>query len=204
MLGLTGSPSQAERFRFEKLNRVFEQFLTEVRPLELGSATIRLSSPQHSLTIEDHAAELEPMGGALHAIRLELRFSGEGVLDADIEFGRIKSQLSDRLTVPSQTLVLEGLVELHQESDAFEIVLRQGPPDVTVVIRSDLAQRLFAICHQMVLVLVQMDCAALEEALSTITVPLPESGESFLLPRDELRAEELLRFELYLKKTEGL
>ena len=37
-----------------------------------------------------------------------LRLSGSGVLDADIKMGAIKSQLSDRLSVPAQTIELSG------------------------------------------------------------------------------------------------
>jgi hypothetical protein len=50
----------------------------------------------------------------------------------------------------------------------------------------------------MALVLVSLDCVALEQALSVVTVPLPEPGAEYLLPFAEVEADERARFDAYL------
>ena len=50
----------------------------------------------------------------------------------------------------------------------------------------------------MALVLVSLDCVVLEESLTNLEVPLPEPGESYLLPREELTQKEIAALEQYL------
>ena len=87
-------------FRFERLDRTYEAFITELAPVEIGPALVELSSPEHSLTLVRHLARMEPLGKGEFLVDLEVRFGGAGTLEADVTFGRIESHLTDQLAVP--------------------------------------------------------------------------------------------------------
>ncbi len=184
--------AEVREFRFERLDRTYEAFITDLAPVEIGAAHVELSSPEHSLTLVRHLARLESLGMGEFLIDLEVRFAGAGTLEADVTLGRIESHLSDRLAVPVQTLQLSGRVHIAAGTEGYLITTRELPAEVTVHIESALAQRLFGICHQMVLVLVNLDCVDLEEALTRVRVPLPPAGETYLLGYDELTDPERL------------
>lgn len=191
----------AREFRFERLDRTYEAFITELAPVEIGPALVKLSSPEHSLTLVRHVARLEPLGRGEFLIDLEVRFAGVGALEADVTFGRIESHLSDQLAVPVQTLRLAGRVHMAAGAEGYLITVREIPAEVTVHIESALAQRLFGICHQMVLVLVNLDCVELEQSLTRVRVPLPGAGETYLLTYEELTEDERLTLDGFLLES---
>ena len=195
-----GAAAGADEFSFERLNRTWEGFITDLSPVEVGQARVLLSSPTHSLTILRHSARLRPDGRGGHHVDLELRFGGRGTIDADIEFGRIRSRLSDELVVPPQTLQLSGRVAIRTSDDGYLVTTTELPATVTVTIQSQLARQLFSLCRQMALVLVNMDCETLEDSLTNLQVPMPAPGQTYLLPLEELTGDERKLFEAYLTR----
>lgn len=201
IVGVT-APMRAESFEFPLLNRTYEAFVTDLAPVEIGPAHVALSSPEHSLTVLEHRATLMPGGDGSHLATVELEFLASGRLEADLRIGGIESHVGDDLTVPRQRLVMSGRVSIVRAADGYHITALELPADVEVRIESLLARRLFSICHQMALVLVNLRCSELEQALTLLRVPLPEPGTTFSLPDSELRPEDRARLEAYLTEEE--
>jgi hypothetical protein len=192
------APLHAESFEFPLLNRTYEAFVEELQPVQIGPAHVSLSSPQHSLSLLDHRATLVREADGSHRATVEIEITASGRLEADLRIGGVESSVDDDLTVPRQRLALVGRVAIARSPDGYVITALELPASVEVRIESVLAGRLFSICHQMALVLVNLSCATLEDALSRVVVPLPESGTTFVLGDAELRPEDRARLDAYL------
>jgi hypothetical protein len=189
---------------FRRLDRTYEALVEELAPIEIGPARVRLRSPEHSLRILRHRATLAPSKAGGHDVALEVSFTGQGRVEADVEMGAVVSQLADDLVVPEQTLSLEGRAGIARTEEGYQVTVLAVPESVSVKIQSRLAGRLVGLCRPMTLVLVSLDCAALEQALGSITVPLPEPGAQYLLPFSEVDADERARFDAYLDELSGV
>ncbi|HVS14415.1 MAG TPA: hypothetical protein VMV46_10840 [Thermoanaerobaculia bacterium] len=198
LVPLAAGVARAESFTFERLNRVYEGVVDELAPVEMGPALVQLRSPEHALTIRRHLADLAPTSDGDHRIRLELAFSGWGRLEADVTLGTVTSRLNDDVVVPAQSVVLDGRARVARTEGGYLITPTELPRAVNVRIESRLARRLFSLCRPMGLVLVNLDCAALEAALSSIDVPLPDPGQAYLLPDAELTDADRERLDGYL------
>ncbi len=185
-------------FSFHRLNRTYEAFLTDLTPIEIGPATVKLRSPDHTLTLASNRASLAKAGDGSYDARLQIEFSGHGTIIADVTLGTLQTQIQDELTVPLQALELRSRVTVTVSPEGYTILPLELPSSVPVRIESRVAQRLFAICRPMALVLVSLDCALLERSLTLLDVPLPPAGEGYWLPAEELEPEERLRFESFL------
>jgi hypothetical protein len=190
--------ARGEGFAFPQLNRSYDGLVDQLAPVQMGPALVQLRSPEHALTIRRHLADLAPTPEGDHRVRLELDFSGWGRLEADVTLGTVNSRLADEVVVPAQSLVLEGRARLERTEGGYLITPTELPGSVAVRIESRLAQRLFSLCRPMGLVLVNLDCPALESALSSIDVPLPEPGQGYLLPDAELTDDDRARLDGYL------
>ena len=200
LLCLSGARSAAaEEFQFERLNRVYDEFLTDLAPIEVGPAHVDLRSPKHSLTLVRHKATLSPAQAGAHKIAIEVRVAGRGLIEADVSLGAISTTIEDDLVVPAQTLRLEGTAAVAKSAEGYVITTLSMPAETQVRIESQLATRLFKICHQMVLVLVNLDCVDLQNALTRVRVPLPPAGESYLLGFEELTPAEQAALDGYLR-----
>ena len=191
-----------QEFVFERLNRTFESFVEDLSPIELGSIRVGLSSPEHSMTLERHSARLLALGDGEYRTRLEFDFHGDGILAVQIEIGGVESELQDELVLPSQSLVLEGLLKIEPIEDGYEITLLEAfQEDVAVKIESKIAGRIVPLCRQLSLVLLNLGCDVLEETLSVVRVPMPEPGATFFLPREELTESEIEELDAFLASS---
>lgn len=200
MLGVAASARPAE-FEFAKLNRVYSQFVDQLEPVVLGPVEVLLRSPRHQLQLSRHHAWLEPAAEGTHRIRVEIELQGSGTIDAVLRAAGLEGKLEDELTLPLQTLQMDGRIRLARSPTGWQIALVEAPESVEVVIQSQLAGRLVPVCRQMALVLVNFDCGALEQALSRIQVPLPAPGTEFLLPIEEVSPEEAKALDRYLDEA---
>lgn len=194
-------PEGAEKeFVFERLNRTFGSFVDDLKPIELGSMRVGLSSPEHSMTLESHSARLLALGNSEYGTRLEFDFHGWGILVVRVELGGVESELEDELTLPSQNLVLEGRLKIEPIEDGYQITLLEAfQEEVSVKIESKIAGRIVPLCRQLSLVLVNLECDVLEEALSVVRVPIPAPGEIFFLAREELNEPEIEELDAFLE-----
>ncbi len=183
--------------RFERLNRDYRNVVSEIEPIRQGAATIRLSSPRHTLTVRDHLLRLEPGPGGSHSAELRLDVSGTGWLIADVDIAGLGGRFQDEVQVPAQSRTIEGRVRLRKTAEGYLVTPEQLPQQVPVRVRSNLAGDIVALCEGASL-LTGMDCGALERSLSTVQVPLPEPGESYLLENAELTADERRRIDAHL------
>ena len=203
LLLLTGPAAAQEEpgarvVSFERLNRVYEHLIDDLVPVRIGPAEVMLRSPEHSLTVTHHAATLSPVHDGVFEAALELEIAGSGRIDADVTIGSLESRLSQELTVPRQTLYLEGLVTVRRGEEGYWITTERMPETAQVRIESELGTQLFTVCRQMALVLVSLDCDAIERAVTLILVPLPEAGGEYLIALDDATPEEREEFDRFL------
>jgi hypothetical protein len=184
---------------FRRLDRTYSSIVDRLAPIEIGPATVALRSPEHSLRILHHLATLEPDPAGGHRVAVEVRFAGEGRVEADVVMGAVASQLADDLVVPEQTLRLEGRAAIARVAEGYKVTALELPESIAVRIQSRLAGRLVGLCRPMALVLVSLDCGALEQALGVLHVPLPGSGAEYLLPAEEVEPDERARLDEYLR-----
>jgi hypothetical protein len=188
-------------FEFTRLNRTYSQFVDELEPIVLGPVEVLLRSPRHQLELSRHRAWIEPAAMGTHHLRVEIEISGSGAIDAVLRAAGVEGKLADELTLPLQSLQLEGRIRMERAPEGYRIQLVEAPDSVEVHIQSQLAGRLVPVCRQMALVLVTFDCAALDDALSRIQVPIPKPGAEFLLPIEEVEPEEADALDRYLARA---
>jgi hypothetical protein len=198
LFALAAGAAHAAEFQFSRLNRTYSQFVQELQPVVLGPVEVLLDSPRHQLQIARHKAVLSPAAEGTHQVRVELELSGSGTINAVLRAAGLEGNLDDELTLPLQTLRMDGRIRLARSPEGYQIALVEAPESVEVQIQSRLAGRLVPVCRQMALVLVRFDCAALEDALSRVNVPIPKPGSEFFLPIGEVSPEEARALDRYL------
>jgi hypothetical protein len=198
VLAAGAARADAAEFEFARLNRTYSQFVDQLQPVVLGPVEVLLRSPQHQLQLTRHHAWLEPAAEGTHKIRVDIELTGSGTINAVLRAAGLEGKLDDELTLPRQTLRLDGRIRLARSQAGYQIALVEAPESVEVQIQSQLAGRLVPVCRQMALVLVTFDCAALEDALTRVNVPLPKPGTEFLLPIDEVSPAEAKALDRYL------
>ena len=207
VLALPAAPAPAQDatedrvVSFERLNRVYEGLIDDLTPVQIGPAEVLLRSPEHALTVSRHEATLRPGDDGVFETTLQLELAGSGRIDADITIGSLESRLSQELTVPRQTLHLEGAIKVRRSSEGYWITTVRMPEAAQVRIESELGTQLFSVCRQMALVLVSLDCDAIERAVTLIRAPLPEAGGEYLIAMEDTTAEERRDFDRFLRAS---
>lgn len=207
VLALAAAPAPAQDetearvVSFERLNRVYESLIDDLTPVQIGPAEVLLRSPEHALTVSRHEATFRPGDDGVLETVLELELAGSGRIDADITIGSLESRLSQELTVPRQTLRLEGAIRVRRSGEGYWITTVRMPEAVQVRIESALGTQLFSVCRQMALVLVALDCDAIERAVTLIRAPLPEAGGEYLIAMEDTTAEERRDFDRFLRAS---
>jgi len=59
----THAETRPEHFQFERLNKTYEKIAPKIKEVQIGPLFIRLSSPEHQLTLHSHGLEIQAMGG---------------------------------------------------------------------------------------------------------------------------------------------
>ncbi|MCY3927117.1 MAG: hypothetical protein OXG81_02440 [Acidobacteria bacterium] len=209
VLALAATPATAQDetearvVSFERLNRVYESLIDDLTPVQIGPAEVLLRSPEHALTVSRHEATLRPGADGVLETALELELAGSGRIDADITIGSLESRLSQELTVPRQTLRLEGAIRVRRSTEGYWITTVRMPEAAQVRIESELGTQLFSVCRQMALVLVALDCDAIERAVTLIRAPLPEAGGEYLIALEDVTPEERDAFDRFLIERSG-
>lgn len=186
---------------FERLNRVYEELIDDLSLIRIGPAEVALRSPAHSLTVSRHVATLTAGDDGVFEIELELEIAGSGQIAADVVIGSLESQLTQELVVPAQTLRLEGAIAIRRDEEGYWIRTERMPATTRVRIESELGTQLFTVCRQMALVLVSLDCEAIERAVTLISVPLPAAGGEYLIVLEDTTPEERRDFDRFLSRS---
>jgi hypothetical protein len=186
-------------FEFERLNRSYSDVAPEIVPVTEGMVDVRLSSPNHQLTVIDHSLRLEPAQGGVHTGELRVEFEGRGLLVADIDVAGFGTRMQDQVVVPRQIANLEGRVSVKRAPGGYQVILEELPPRLGVRIESELAGRIVRTCESAVqFSQADIDCSGLNRKLSNVVFPLPRSGEIYLLEETELTPDERQQLDAYL------
>lgn len=201
-LAALGAGPAGGLFSFERFNDSYSRPNVVLAPVAQGPLTLRLSSPTNSLVLRSNRLRLTPLGDGTHRAEWTAEFLGKGWLVADYDLAGVPGRLEDELVVPSQTRTVVGRVRLGHGDQGFELTPVELPATVSVAIRSRLAGQVVGLCERMsILPLMALDCAGLDGALSNAAVPLPEPGDTYLLPADRLTAEDRRQLLDYLGRN---
>lgn len=194
-------------FRFEKLNRSYSDFVTELAPIGGEGLSIQLTSPHQTLVLRGHRIRLAPLpqgGAGSFAGEIELDVQGKGTLIADVTMGPIERQLSDEIVVPPQTLHLVGKVRIRRLADGYEVTPVELPKSLEVAVQSKTINQILALCDQAAtLSLGAVDCSGLQSSLTRPAVPIPGGGQAFRLGDEELSDTDRGRLDALLGPAPG-
>lgn len=196
LASLTPGAVRAEEgtvFELSQLNGVWVDMVADLAPIKRGPMTVTVSSPHHRVAVHRNQVRLVPQGDGRVAAFFEIEFEGEGELIADLQAG-VKTRVEDEVTVPRQTLDLEGVVHLAAEPDGIRITFEEMPEAVEIRIESRLLGQLVRACSGFGSFL-GIDCESFGRDLESQRIPIPPAGESVLLPNEYLTEAERAIFE---------
>ncbi len=178
------------------VNGVYEDLDSNLRPIRQGSITIRVSSPEHRLTVHGNRLSLAPNGdGTLGAV-MTVEFEGNGHLIADVEgIGRFE----DLVEAPRQRARAAGSVRLSRAGGNYIFTVEAADPSVRLEIESGVARQVVGACRTLALLpFVRLPCGGLEKSLQAVDVPMPGPGEQFQVPADLLSNQEKIFLDRYV------
>lgn len=198
------APAPPTELTFPRFNDVYEQPGAVSEPLTRGGVTIRLRSPENHLVLRSHRVRLAPLGDGSHWIELVADFAGRGRVIADLDFGNGQpTRFEDEVVLPPQTRTVIGRVVIALgENGDYEITPVELPETVSIAFESQLAGGLGDLCRTVSLLAgLAIDCGSLAAGLTTAAIPLPDPGDTYLLPADRLTADDRARLDAYLARA---
>jgi len=184
----------------DRVNGVHRDLETDLAPIEIGPVTVVLTSPTHSLEVFEHELSLAPGGSGAETATLRARYQGQAHLVAELEIAGMTSEIDDNIELPLQETEVSGLVEIVRVGDGYRVTALEAPSHVEIQVESDLAGRLGLLCRGFaVLAMGNVDCEAVDQAMSVVKVPLPEPGEEFFVAGEDLTEQERGQIESYLR-----
>ena len=191
-------PGAGEEIELQFLNGAYTDLDSDLEPVREGPLVIRFSSPDHEVRVNGNRVVLTPVAADILYATLEVDFEGEGHLVADIEGLGVNSRYTDEVAAPRQTVRVAGKIRLMRVVGGYLVTVEEAPPAVNLEIRSALAQRIVKLCRTLAKIpFVRLNCSGLETSLSVVTVPLPQPGEQFLVPEEDLTEEERAFFDRF-------
>ena len=176
------------------MNRVYENLDSNLQPIEQGKVTIRVSSPEHRLTVHGNRLTLTPMADGTLDAMMEVDFEGHGHLIADVDsFGRFE----DRVQAKRQTPRVAGTVRLTRADGNYLFTVVRSDPSVRLNIESGVARQVVGACRVFAM-LMNLPCGGIEKSLTAVNIPMPEPGEQFQVPADLLNADEKAFFDRFV------
>lgn len=180
--------SKSREIEIRYVNGVYENLGSDLEPIRQGPLTIRISSPEHRLTIHSNRLRLVPNEDGTIAATMEIDFQGQGHLIAQVEgFGRF----TDDVAAARQTVEAAGTVRLERAEDGYLFTVVEAQSDTRVEVESGVADQIVGACRAASrLPLVKLPCNGLDAALTSLRIPMPEAGRQFLLPSAEMTRKE--------------
>jgi hypothetical protein len=184
----------------DRVNGVHRDFETDLAPIEIGPVTVVLTSPTHFLEVFEHELRLEPGKDGTEAATLRARYQGQAHLVAELGMAGVTSEIDDDIELPLQDTEVSGRIEIVRVGDGYRVTALEAPSHVEIQVESDLAGRLGLLCRGLaVLAMGNVDCEAVDQAMSVVKVPLPEPGEEFFVASEDLTEMERGQIESYLR-----
>lgn len=183
----------------DRVDGVHRDLAADLAPIEIGPVTVVLTSPTHSLEVFEHELSLGPAAEGASAASLKARYQGQAHLVAELEVGGMTSELDDQIELPLQETEIAGVVEIARSEGGYRVKALEAPSHVEIEVESDLAGRLGLLCRGFaVLAMGNVDCEAVDQAMSRLRVPLPEPGEEFFIAAGDLTERERTQIDQYL------
>lgn len=196
--------SYTHRLVSDRVDGVHSDLEADLAPIEAGPVTVVLTSPTHSLEVFEHQLSLGPAGDGTDRARLTARFQGQAHLVAELEVAGLKSEIEDNIELPLQETEIAGRIEIVREENGYRVTAIEAPSHVEIQVESDMVGQLGLLCRGFaVLAMGNVDCEAVDEAMSAIRVPLPEPGEEFFIASDDLTRQERDQVESYLRQRQN-
>ena len=185
----------------DRVNGVHSDLESDLAPIEVGPVKVVLTSPTHTLEVFEHELSLGPGKDGADAASLRVRYQGQAYLVAELEVAGMTSDIDDNIELPLQETEIAGLVEIAKEGDGYRVTALEAPSHVEIQVESDLAGQLGMLCRGFALLAMgNVDCEAVDQAMSVIRVPLPEPGEEFFIAGEDLTELEREQIESYLRQ----
>lgn len=184
----------------DRVDGIHRDLDSDLAPIEMGPMTVVLTSPTHSLEVLEHQLSLGSAADGADAATLRARFQGQAHLVAELEIAGIISEIDDQILLPLQEIEISGLIEIRREEGGYRVLALESPDHVELQIESDLAGRLGMLCRGFaVLAMGNLDCEAVDQAMSVVRVPLPEPGEEYFVAVEDLTPGERRQIDRYLR-----
>ncbi len=178
------------------VNGQYTELDANLKPIEQGPLTIRLSSPEHQLTVHRNHMTFAADGSGAYAATVEVELEGGGKLFADVEGVGMSSRFEDDVEAPRQTLKVAGKVRLERVDGGYRVTFVEAPTASRVEIKSNVIRQIVNFCSALDgIPLISLDCPAIDKSLTRQQVPMPQAGEHFFLTQERLSEEERAFFD---------
>jgi hypothetical protein len=98
-----------------------------------------------------------------------------------------------------QSVSVAGSGDVRRDQEGYWISPQELPPFVEVEIESELAEKMVKLCKGLAFLPgMGSACTGLRHSLAFIRLPLPEPGDTYLVPLSVLTEAEIKEFDAYL------
>jgi hypothetical protein len=198
--GVLAAQEGPQIFEMPRLNQVYSDVVREVLPIRQGPITVQLKFLEHSVELKDHRLEVtrDAMANS-HNFRVVVTLEGEAEVESRLEMAGLPANLKDEIRLPLQSISVAGRAEVSRDPEGYLISPIELPPFVQVEIESQLAEKMVGLCKGLAFLPgFGSACEGLKQSLAFIRLPLPEPGDTYLVPLDLLTEAEITEFDRYL------
>ena len=183
----------------DRVNGVHRDVPVDMVPFSGGGITVELTSPTNTLEIHEHLVKLRPAADGTHEVVARIRFSGSAKLLAVLTLAGLPGSLEDDVILPEQEKEIVARVELARSEEGILVTTVENPSEVEIAIQSQLAGRIVTLCEGFALIPgTGLACDGLEGAFSTVRLPIPPPGETYLIEYEALNTDERRQMDAYI------
>jgi len=183
----------------DRVNGVHRDVPVDMVPFSGGGITVELTSPTNELEIHEHLVQLRPAADGTHEVVARVRFSGSAKLVAVLTLAGLPGSLEDDVVLPEQEKEIVARVELARSDEGILVTTVENPSEVEIAIQSQLAGRIITLCEGFSMIPgTGLACDGLEDAFSTVRLPIPPPGETYLIEYEALNTDERGQMDAYI------
>ena len=184
----------------DRVDGVHRDVPVDMAPFSGGGISVELTSPTNELEIHEHMVKLRPAADGTHEVVARVRFSGSAKLVAVLTLAGLPGSLEDDIILPEQVKEIVARVELAQSEEGILVTPVENPSEVEIAIESQLAGRIVTLCEGFSLVPgTGLACNGLEDAFSTVRLPIPPPGDTYLIEYAALNTDERRQMDAYVE-----
>jgi len=185
----------ADVLEIKAANGSYTQLGAQLQPIVQGPFVVNVASPRHEIKVHSNRLELlkGPGLGTVDA-RFEVELEGFGDLIADVVGpDNSRTHFEERVVARRQRIRVAASMRLQKVPQGYMWTLISPlTPSVDFIVESELSSKLTATCKvfEILPLFDLLDCGALENALTTIKVPMPAAGTQWLIAPEKLTESE--------------